>query len=40
MHLTDSQWTDIMKLVIDNMEREINITKMDGLLQLKFMVQP
>ena len=25
MHLTDSQWTDIMKLVIDNMEREINI---------------
>jgi hypothetical protein len=30
MHLTDSQWTDIMKLVIDNIEREINIIKEAG----------
>ena len=25
MHLTDSQWTEVMRLVMDNIEREINI---------------
>lgn len=30
MHLTDSQWIDITRLVIDNMEREVNIIREAG----------
>ena len=30
MHLTDSQWIDITRLVIDNMEREIDIIREAG----------
>lgn len=27
MHLKDSQWIEVMKLVMDNMEREIDIIR-------------
>ena len=30
MHLTDSQWIEVMKLVIDNMEREVDIIREAG----------
>jgi hypothetical protein len=30
MHLKDSQWIEVMKLVMDNIEREINIIKEAG----------
>jgi len=30
MHLTDSQWFEVMKLVIDNVEREVNIIREAG----------
>ena len=30
MHLTDSQWIDITRLVIDNMEREVDTIREAG----------
>ena len=30
MHLTDSQWIEVMKLVIDNMEKEVDIIREAG----------